>query len=135
MPVFVHHRYALLVLFTGAACIGFAPILVRLSEVGPSATAFYRLAFVLPILWWWMRRQNRVSQGTLQRPATVKDFPRFALAGLLFTGDLAIWHWSLQYTTVANSTLLTNFAPNHAPGKDPINSKPTKPQSVCPAKT
>jgi drug/metabolite transporter (DMT)-like permease len=34
-----------------------------------------------------------------------------AVAGLFFTGDLALWHWSLQFTTVANSTLLTNFAP------------------------
>jgi drug/metabolite transporter (DMT)-like permease len=34
-----------------------------------------------------------------------------AIAGLFFTGDLAMWHWSLQITTVANSTLLTNFAP------------------------
>lgn len=34
-----------------------------------------------------------------------------ALAGLLFTGDLSIWHWSLQFTSVANSTLLTNITP------------------------
>ena len=34
-----------------------------------------------------------------------------ALAGLLFTGDLSIWHWSLQFTTVANSTLLANITP------------------------
>ncbi len=34
-----------------------------------------------------------------------------AVAGLFFSADLSIWHWSLQYTSVANSTLLTNFAP------------------------
>lgn len=34
-----------------------------------------------------------------------------AIGGLLFTADLSIWHWSLQYTTVTNSTLLTNVAP------------------------
>ena len=34
-----------------------------------------------------------------------------AVAGLFFTADLSIWHWSLQFTSVANSTLLTNFAP------------------------
>ena len=33
------------------------------------------------------------------------------VAGLLFTGDLSIWHWSLQFTTVTNSTLLANSAP------------------------
>jgi drug/metabolite transporter (DMT)-like permease len=31
--------------------------------------------------------------------------------GLLFTADLSIWHWSLQFTTVTNSTLITNVAP------------------------
>jgi drug/metabolite transporter (DMT)-like permease len=32
-------------------------------------------------------------------------------AGVFYTCDLASWHWSLQFTTVANATLLTNFAP------------------------
>ncbi len=35
----------------------------------------------------------------------------FAVAGLCFAGDLAFWHWSIKLTSVANSTLLTNFAP------------------------
>ncbi len=35
----------------------------------------------------------------------------FVAAGLLFAGDLAFWHWSIRYTTVANATLLANFAP------------------------
>jgi drug/metabolite transporter (DMT)-like permease len=34
-----------------------------------------------------------------------------ALAGVFFAGDLGFWHWSLQFTSVANSTLLANFAP------------------------
>ena len=32
-------------------------------------------------------------------------------AGALFAGDLAFWHLSIVYTTVANATLLSNFAP------------------------
>ena len=31
-------------------------------------------------------------------------------AGVAFAGDLAFWHWSIQYTSVANSTLLANLA-------------------------
>jgi len=30
---------------------------------------------------------------------------------VLFAGDLAAWHVSIHYTTVANSTLLVNFSP------------------------
>jgi len=34
-----------------------------------------------------------------------------ALAGVFFAGDLALWHWSIGVTSVANSTLLVNLAP------------------------
>jgi drug/metabolite transporter (DMT)-like permease len=96
-------------LLAGATGIGFAPILVRFSEIGPSATAAFRILLALPILWllvWYERRHGKVTQ-----PETLADFKYLALAGLFFTGDLSLWHWSLQLTTVANSTLLTNFAP------------------------
>ena len=32
------------------------------------------------------------------------------VAGIAFAGDLAFWHWSIKYTSVANSTLLANLA-------------------------
>lgn len=32
-------------------------------------------------------------------------------AGFCFAGDLAVWHWSIVLTSVANSTLLANLAP------------------------
>ncbi len=103
-------RLGLLALLGGATGIGFAPLLVRWSEVGPSATAFWRLVFALPLLWLWAAWDKRAQPAKTQ-PTTRKDFAMLALAGLLFTGDLSIWHWSLQYTSVANSTLLTNVAP------------------------
>jgi len=101
-------RVAVAAILAGAIGIGFAPVLVRLSEVGPSATAFFRLLFALPFLWIWLSTQPR---GPETRPSTAKDFLWLTVAGLFFTGDLALWHWSLQFTSVANSTLLTNFAP------------------------
>lgn len=97
-------------IFAGAVGIAFAPVLVRKSEVGPSATAFYRLLFAAPVLWWWMLAAQRGGKSEA-RPATASDFLWLSTAGLFFTGDLALWHWSLQFTSVANSTLLTNFAP------------------------
>lgn len=103
-------RLALTAIFAGAVGIGFAPVLVRLSEVGPSATAFFRILFALPFLWLWMWA-DQSRHASASRPRTANDFFLLALAGLFFTGDLALWHWSLQFTSVANSTLLTNFAP------------------------
>lgn len=103
-------RLAFLALIGGATGIGFAPILVRLSETGPTATAFFRLVFALPLLWLWAGWERR-QKPTLRQPANRRDFAMLAVAGLMFTGDLSIWHWSLQFTSVTNSTLLTNITP------------------------
>ncbi len=100
----------MLALVCGAIGIGFAPILAVLSEAGPSATAFFRLLFALPVLWGWMFVEQRNDAGR-RRPKTARDFGLLFLAGLFFTGDLSLWHWSLQFTSVANSTLLANLTP------------------------
>ena len=34
-----------------------------------------------------------------------------ALSGFFFAIDLVSWHWSIKYTSIANATLLANFAP------------------------
>ena len=103
-------RFAFAALLAGATGIGFAPVLVRLSEIGPSATAFFRILFALPLLWGWLGIEREKSPSA-RRPVNRNDYLWLASAGLCFTGDLAVWHWSLQFTSVANSTLLTNFAP------------------------
>jgi drug/metabolite transporter (DMT)-like permease len=97
-------------LLAGATCIGFAPILVRSSELGPVATALYRLLLALPVLWLWMHAQQRGSQP-IARPRTRADFVLLVVAGACFGCDLAVWHWSIKLTSVANATLLANFAP------------------------
>jgi drug/metabolite transporter (DMT)-like permease len=102
-------RWAFAALLTGATGIGFAPVLVRLSETGPTATAFYRLLFALPIIWLWMALAHQ-QRGEVQ-PRSTRAFGWLALSGLLFAADLSIWHWALQFTTVTNSTLITNLAP------------------------
>ena len=86
------------------------PIFVRLSETGPTATAFYRLLFALPCLWLWMGIEQ-ARHPALVRPSNGADFAWLGAAGLLFTADLSIWHWSLQFTSVTDSTLITNIAP------------------------
>lgn len=105
-------RIALIALLIGALGIAFAPIFVRLSEVGPVATGFWRTALATPILALWMGSESRQRGGRAsRRPSSLSDYGRLSLAGLFFAGDLAIWHTSIRYTSVANSTLLANFAP------------------------
>jgi drug/metabolite transporter (DMT)-like permease len=100
-------RLALPALLLGGIAIGFSPIFVRLSELGPIATGFYRLFLALPLLWLWMRWEERRAA---QRTTRIEWLP-IALPGVLFAGDILFWHWSITYTTVANATLLANLAP------------------------
>lgn len=96
---------ALVGLLAGAVAIGFAPIFVRLSEAGPSATAFWRIAFALPVLWVWAKRE-----GAPPVEPPTSSWRGILLAGFFFAGDLALWHWSIRLTSVANATLFANFA-------------------------
>lgn len=105
-------RIAILALFIGAITIAFAPILVRLSEVGPSATGFHRFLLAIPLYWAIAATLPRpaVAEGS-ERPGTVRDFVLIAMAGVYLAADVAVWHYSIQMTTIANSTLLANVAP------------------------
>ncbi len=98
-------RQALLALLTGAVLIGFAPIFVRLVDVGYTAAAFWRTALALPVLLpLWLR-------GRTHRRGSTAAIGWLWLAGLFFAADLATWHQSIRFTSVANSTLLANLAP------------------------
>lgn len=103
-------KFALPLLLAGAVAIGFAPIFVRLSELGPTATAFHRLFLALPVLWLWNAFEARSDRKTTG-PTTRSDYAGLVVAGLFFAGDLGVWHWSITFTSVANATLLANFAP------------------------
>ena len=98
---------ALLALFAGAAAIAASPLFVKVSEAGPVATGFWRVALALPVLWTWAlatAREEHHASFAAERKLMIA-------AGLFFAGDLAVWHWSIVLTSVANSTLLANLAP------------------------
>ena len=96
----------LLVLALGACAMGISPIFVRLAspEVGPFASAFWRVGLALPLLYLWMRLEGPgPSVGGAGTPSL--------LAGLAFAGDLVFWHLSIMATTVANATFFATTAP------------------------
>lgn len=103
-----HQAFALAALFAGATCIGTSALFVKVSEAGPIATAFWRIFLALPFLWLWAVADAR---RTASAATANNEHAMMALAGLLFAGDLAVWHWSIKLTSVANATLLANLAP------------------------
>ena len=107
-----HERLAILAIFTGAVIIAFAPILVRLSELGPSATGFHRFLLAIPFYWAFavLLPRSDDPEGT-EKPRNMRDFLWVGMAGFYLAADVAVWHYAIQMTTVANSTLLANVAP------------------------
>lgn len=96
---------AFVALLAGATALGVSPVFVRLADVGPFASAFWRAALALPVLYIWMRLEDR---GRTQRPGLA--LPGI-LAGVFFAGDLFFWHLSILNTSIANSTFLATTAP------------------------
>src|SRR5215218_9446199 len=95
-------------LCAGAAAMGVSPLFVRLAaaDMGPFASAFWRVFLALPVLYAWMRLEEA------RAPAQTRRFSRATvLAGVVFAGDLFFWHLSILKTTVANATFFATTAP------------------------
>ena len=103
---------ALVALFAGAAGISLSPIFVRLADVGPVASAFYRTALAVPFLLLlpWLTERGGEGGGRFL-PRGARAWGMLALAGLFFASDLGVWHVSINMTSVANATLFPNLAP------------------------
>jgi drug/metabolite transporter (DMT)-like permease len=99
-------RGPLAALILGSALLAFGPMLVRLSDVGPVASAFWRMALAAPILLIvavWARRRAGDALPLPGLPWKVA-----AIAGLFFAADLGAWHMGILRTTMANATLFAN---------------------------
>lgn len=87
---------------SGAALISFAPVLVKLTSVGPSTAAFYRLAIGgVALCTVGLLRRDRWS---LSRVA----FLVVASAGFFFAVDLVLWHRSIGLVGPGLATILAN---------------------------
>ncbi|SCW93037.1 Threonine/homoserine efflux transporter RhtA [Sphingobium faniae] len=82
--------------------LAMGPVLVRLSDVGPVAAAFWRLALAVPFL--FLLALPRLRAASLDR----RQWGLMIVAGLFFAGDLATWHVGIHHTKVANATIFGN---------------------------
>ncbi len=88
----------------GNIILAIGPSLVRLTDVGPVAAGFWRLALAMPILLLLARRELAAVR---LRPG---QWAMIAAAGLFFAADLAAWHVGIHYTKIANSTVFGNIS-------------------------
>jgi len=96
--------FAALVL--GAVAMGASPLFVRLADVGPYASAFWRCALALPFLALWAAYERGGMAAALRGVDRA-----VILSGVFFAGDLFFWHLSILATTVANATFFATTSP------------------------
>lgn len=100
-------RFGLVALLTANALLAFGPILVRFSDTGPIASAFWRMAIALPVLALLAKMTARGGAGPRMSNGIAIII---AFSGILFAIDLASWHLGIVRTKAANATLLGNSA-------------------------
>ncbi len=100
-----------LALLFGAAALAYGGIFVRQSELGPTASAVHRVGLAVPLLLLF----RLVMPAPPPVPGAAQERSRrrlrLILVGFIFSGNLALYHWSIMLTTLANAALLANLAP------------------------
>lgn len=110
MPPLRPTRLGAAALVGAGLLFSFAPILVRLSELGPTATAFWRFAIALPVLWLVTGvRGDRVVLPA--RRIWSRDGRLLLLASVIFAASTGLWQAAAVETSIANATLLNNMHP------------------------
>ncbi len=102
-------RLALAALFLGAFGTSTSAIFIKLSELPPTATGFYRVALSAPFLYLWLRWER--PRRAYRPPTGWRERGDLVLAALFFGTNSTIWCWSVRYTTAANALLISNLTP------------------------
>lgn len=98
--------YLVVILAVGA--VSFASIFTRLATAPPLVIAFYRLGFtVLFLAPFALSQSGRAELKTIRG----KDLRMALLAGIFLAIHFAVWITSLQYTSIASSTVLVTMQP------------------------
>lgn len=88
-------------LLVGATMISFSAPFVRLADVAPSVSGFYRVFFGAIILLVWLSMSKRTSWR--------RGWPGSVLLAIFFALDLWFWHRSIIYVSPGIATLLANL--------------------------
>ena len=96
-------RAALIEMIAGAAAISTTSLFVKLAHIGPTMSAFYRMAFGGGML-----LVGLIALGQWRR-VSLSDVGWLMIPGVAFATDLMLWHRSILYVGPGLATLLGNF--------------------------
>lgn len=96
-------RFAFAALILANLMLAFGPWMVRLADVGPVASAFWRMGLAAPVL--LLIARPGLTGAAAPSPRLVAII---VLGGLFFAADLAAWHVGIRMTKMANATLFGN---------------------------
>ena len=88
----------------GALAIAFSAVLVRLAHESPSTAAVFRCLYAVPLLALLAARETRAYGKR-----SAHDRRLGAVAGVLFSADLILWHHSIANVGAGLATVLGNL--------------------------
>jgi len=91
--------------FLGAIIIAGSGTLTRLAEEAPATVAVWRCFWAVPLLYLLARREDQKFGKR-----TVRERKLAAIAGVAFTFDLILWHWSIREIGAGMATVLGNLS-------------------------
>lgn len=102
-----HISYALL--FFGVFALSTSAIFVKLADAPATITAFYRMLFATVILlpFLLVNKKNRQELRSLSK----KQWVLGLLSGVFLAAHYVLWFESLNYTSVASSTVIVTLQP------------------------
>ncbi|MDQ1157763.1 drug/metabolite transporter (DMT)-like permease [Sphingomonas sp. SORGH_AS 950] len=88
--------------------LAFGPLLVRMADTGPVASAFWRITLAAPVL----ALVALIGPARPRMPGKTQAglWGLLLIGGIAFAGDLGAWHIGIRQTTMANATLFGNSA-------------------------
>lgn len=111
---------SLVALIGSIICLSFSPIFIRWSEIeiSPNATVFNRF-WIATVAFWLLnslltvrhRYRNKETPLEQQKHHLVNRAKLLIIDGVLISVGLMLWAWSLNQTSIANSSMIHNLIP------------------------
>lgn len=97
------------ILFMGVFALSTSAIFVKVADAPATITAFYRMLFaaVMLLSFLLVNKKNRKELGSLSK----KQWGLGLLSGLFLAAHYLLWFESLNYTSVASSTVIVTLQP------------------------